>query len=232
MIGNRLTFSLITISCPTGAGRIDAPLQLETAIIVWRLYPAPYPSPSPASLPSLTISCRPTLSPYPAFLPPHHPLLPYLPPPPPPPPPLSLLLLPLPSPLLELQNSGTSFQQKKHQLIWNLAYFVFHMSTSNVWFRTSDPNLCRSPDSSPVGSRQLSYRHSSRLCILSGTELLSPCPYPVYKTCINPGQDSESTYLTDATTTVEVTKPAAPPLLDTGGFDHLPLVWWDIISPP
>lgn len=132
------------------------------------------------------------------------------------------------------------------------------MSASNAWFTPYNSNLCTSPENSPVDSRQLScrhlmvclqlcqesafraaaYHHSSRLCILSGTELLSPCLSPGYKTCINPGQDIESTHLTDATTTVEATKagPAhavvALQIIDTSDkrdFYPVPLVGWYII---
>ena len=129
--------------------------------------------------------------------------------------------------------------------IW--CVFLFQILASSAWFSPSYSNLCPSPESRQLSCRHLmiclqlcqqsacragAYHHSSRLCMLSGSELLSPCARPGDKTFISPGQDIESTHLTDATNTVEVTEPAPPPLLDTGGFDHLPLVWWDIISPP
>ena len=109
-----------------------------------------------------------------------------------------------------------TFSRRKQLLIVCLVFFAFQASTSNGWFSTSDSNLCPSPvDRRQFSCRHLmvclqlfqqsacataAYHHSSRLCMLSDSELLSPCPSPGYKTYINSGQDNESTHLTDVMT--------------------------------
>ena len=89
-------------------------------------------------------------------------------------------------------------------------------------FSVSDSDLCPSPvDSAQLSCQHImiclqrcqqsacttaAYHNGLKLCILSRTEHLSPCPSPGYKSYINAYQASKSTELTITTPTADTTK--------------------------